>query len=110
MGNCAAASGSPLALPVATCINSNWASLSTTADVDCTKSACPAQCECSLSACADSVNTCLADATCAAAQSCALGCACSDQQCMLNCASSSGSPLALPVATCINSNCASVEV
>merc|ERR1711862_21952 len=34
-------------------------------------------------------------------------CACSDQQCSLNCASQSGSPLALPVATCINSNCAS---
>jgi hypothetical protein len=108
--NCAATSGSPLALPVATCINSNCASLSTTADVDCSKSACPSQCECSLSACTDSVNTCLADATCAGSQACAMACACSDQQCMLNCASSSGSPLALPVATCINSNCASVEV
>merc|ERR1712087_190272 len=87
----------------------NCASLSSTAAVDCTKSACPSQCECSLTACADSVNTCLADATCAASQSCAMACACSYQQCMLNCASSSGSPLALPVATCINSNCASLS-
>jgi hypothetical protein len=80
--------------------------LSAEADVDCSKSACPSQCECSLTACTDSVNTCLGDATCAASQTCALACACSDQQCMLNCASASGSPLALPVATCINSNCA----
>jgi hypothetical protein len=81
--------------------------LSSSADIDCSTAACPSQCECSLTQCADSINSCLADATCAAAQGCASACACNDQQCSLNCASSSGSPLALPVATCINSNCAS---
>jgi len=80
------------------------------AAVDCSKAACPSQCECSLTACADNVNSCLADATCAAGQVCALACACSDQSCALGCAAASGSPLALPVATCINSNCAGVEV
>merc|ERR1712048_60435 len=81
--------------------------LSAGADIDCSQAACPDQCECSKTQCTDSINTCLADATCAAAQGCALACACSDQQCALNCAAASGSPLALPVATCINSNCAS---
>ena len=81
--------------------------LSTEADIDCSKAACPSQCECSKTQCTDSINTCLADATCAAAQGCALACACSDQQCSLSCAAASGTPLALPVATCINSNCAS---
>merc|ERR1712151_1065231 len=81
--------------------------LSASADIDCSAAACPDQCECSKTQCTDSINTCLADATCAAAQGCALACACSDQQCALNCAAASGSPLALPVATCINSNCAS---
>jgi low affinity Fe/Cu permease len=82
--------------------------LSAEADIDCSTAACPDQCECSKVQCTDSINTCLADATCAAAQGCALACACSDQQCALNCAAASGSPLALPVATCINSNCASL--
>merc|ERR1712193_66874 len=54
-------------------------------------------------------NACLADATCAKGQSCALGCACGDTACSLKCASQAGSPLALPVATCINSKCASSD-
>merc|ERR1711862_1004663 len=107
---CAAATPSPKALPVATCINSNCAGLKS-AGVDCSASACPSQCECSLDKCADSINTCLADATCAKGQACALACPCSDTACSLKCAAATPSPKALPVATCINSNCASsVEV
>merc|ERR1712157_94055 len=106
--NCATQAGSPLALPVATCINSKCASVEETA-VDCTKATCQSQCECSLTACADPINACLADATCAKGQSCALGCACGDTACSLNCATQAGSPLALPVATCINPKCSSVE-
>merc|ERR1712176_409529 len=99
----------PKALPVATCINSNCAGTSLTA-VDCTKSACPSQCECTLDKCADSVNTCLADAECAKGQACALTCACGDTACNLKCAAATPSPKALPVATCINSNCAGTSV
>jgi len=75
--------------------------------VDCTKAACQSQCECSLKSCSDPINACLADATCAKGQACAQACACSDTACMLNCATQAGSPLALPVATCINSKCTS---
>merc|ERR1711860_330040 len=39
--------------------------MTSSADVDCTQSACQSQCECSLVKCADEVNTCLADAKCA---------------------------------------------
>jgi len=70
---------------------------------------CPTQRECSKTACADSIDTGLADATRAVAQGCALACARSGQQCALNCASQSRSPLAFPVATCMNSNCASLS-
>jgi len=80
------------------------------AAVDCTKATCQSECECSLTSCADQINKCLADATCAAGQSCALACACGDTACSLSCATKAGSPLALPVATCINSKCASVMV
>merc|ERR1712019_142410 len=101
--NCATQAGPPLALPVATCINSKCSSVEETASVDCTKATCQSECECSLTQCADPINACLADATCAKGQSCALGCACGDTACSLNCATQAGSPLALPVATCINS-------
>merc|ERR1712048_1523234 len=77
--------------------------------VDCSKATCQEECECSLKQCADPINACLADATCAKGQTCALGCACGDTACSLNCATQAGSPLALPVATCINSKCSSVE-
>merc|ERR1712176_1571371 len=100
--------GSPLALPVATCINSKCSSEAAPA-VDCTKATCQSECECSLTSCADPINKCLADATCAKGQACALGCACGDTDCSLNCATAAGSPLALPVATCINSKCSSSE-
>merc|ERR550537_433238 len=106
---CAAATPSPKALPVATCINSNCAGLKSEG-VDCSKSACPSQCECSLDKCADSINTCLADAQCAQGQACALTCACGDTACNLKCAAATPSPKALPVATCINSNCAGTSV
>merc|ERR1712019_217995 len=106
--NCATQAGSPLALPVATCINSKCSSVKETA-VDCSKATCQEECECSLKSCADPINACLADATCAKGQSCALGCACGDTACSLNCATQAGSPLALPVATCINSKCSSLE-
>merc|ERR1712187_257833 len=109
MGNCATQAGSPLALPVATCINSKCASVEAAPAVDCSKAACQTACTCSLDKCADSINACLADATCAKGQSCAEACACGDTACSLNCATQAGSPLALPVATCINSKCASVE-
>merc|ERR1712048_154595 len=90
------------------CINSKCSSVEETA-VDCSKATCQEECECSLKSCADPINACLADATCAKGQSCALGCACGDTACSLNCATQAGSPLALPVATCINSKCASLE-
>merc|ERR1712127_282796 len=95
------------ALPVAQCVNSKCVSLE--AAVDCSTSACPAECTCSLDKCADSVNACLADATCAKGQTCALACPCGDASCSLTCASQAGSPLALPVAQCVNSKCVSME-
>merc|ERR1712014_458118 len=113
---CAAANPSPKALPVAQCITKNCASEDVSAirgftgGVDCSKSACEKECKCSLEKCADSINSCLADATCAKGQSCALGCACGDTACALNCATQAGSPLSLPVATCINSKCSSATV
>merc|ERR1712048_1280071 len=90
------------------CINSKCSSVEETA-VDCSKATCQEECECSLKSCADPINACLADATCAKGQSCALGCACGDTACSLNCATQAGSPLALPVATCINSKCSSSD-
>merc|ERR1719414_968758 len=107
---CAAENPSSKALPVATCINKNCASSAEAVGaVDCSTSACPDQCECSLDKCADSINTCLADATCAQGQACALACACSDTACSLKCAAANPSSKALPVATCINKNCATVD-
>merc|ERR1712048_1284719 len=110
--NCATQAGSPLALPVATCVNSKCSSSDDAVleAVDCTKATCQSECECSLKECADPINACLADATCAKGQSCALGCACGDTACGLNCATQAGSPLALPVATCVNSKCSSSDV
>merc|ERR1712154_154666 len=110
MGKCAAANPSAKALPVATCLNKNCASEFQAADVDCTTAACPDQCECGLDKCADVINTCLADATCAQGQACALACPCSDTACSLKCAAANPSAKALPVATCLNKNCASVAV
>merc|ERR1711862_411227 len=75
---CATDAGSPLALPVATCVNSNCVSVEAAASVDCTKSTCQSECKCALDKCADSINACLADSTCAAGQDCAFGCACGD--------------------------------
>merc|ERR1712093_833632 len=75
--------------------------------VDCTKAACQKECECTLTKCKSQVDACLADATCAKAQGCALGCACGDKACSLKCAAANPSPKALPVALCINANCAS---
>merc|ERR1712113_778473 len=100
--------GSAKALPVAACINKNCAgsALKTTADIDCTTAACPNQCECSLDKCADSIATCLDDAKCATGQACALACPCSDTACELKCAAANPSAKALPVAACINKNCA----
>merc|ERR1712156_1092398 len=82
----------------------------TVAAVDCSTAACPDQCQCGLDKCGDAINSCLADSACAASQECALACACSDTACTLKCAASSPSAKALPVATCLNSNCASVVV
>merc|ERR1712032_842722 len=87
--------------------NKNCASSLRAADVDCTTAACPDQCECGLDKCADAINICLADATCAQGQACALACPCSDTACSLKCAAANPSAKALPVATCINANCAS---
>merc|ERR1712203_213859 len=80
------------------------------AAVDCTKATCQSECECSLKQCADPINACIADATCSKGQDCAYGCACGDTACSLNCATQAGSPLALSVATCINSKCSSMMV
>jgi len=107
---CAASSPSAAALPVATCLNSNCASTLGTAAVDCSTATCPDQCQCGLDKCSDVINTCLADDACAASQDCAFGCACSDTACALKCAASSPSAAALPVATCLNKNCASFVV
>merc|ERR1712085_159714 len=63
-------------------------------------------CDCSLDKCADSIASCLADANCAKSQDCALSCPCSDNACMLKCAASSPSAKALPVASCVNKQCA----
>merc|ERR1711976_781876 len=100
--------GSPLALPVATCINSKCSSLQA-ASIDCKTATCESACTCSLQQCGSQIDACLADAACAKGQACALGCACGDTSCSLNCATQAGSPLALPVAECINSKCSSVE-
>merc|ERR1712228_598758 len=89
------------------CLNVDLKKEDTAPGIDCTKAACQSQCECSLKSCSDPINACLADATCATGQACAQACACSDTACMLNCATQAGSPLALPVATCINSKCSS---
>jgi len=96
-------------LPVSATLKKVECSASTTA-VDCTTAACPDQCQCGLDKCGDAINSCLADSTCAASQECALACACSDTACTLKCAASSPSAKALPVASCLNSNCASVVV
>merc|ERR1712050_169529 len=77
------------------------------ASVDCSTATCQSACTCSLQQCGSQIDACLADAACAKGQACALGCACGDTQCSLNCATQAGSPLALPVATCINSKCSS---
>merc|ERR1712187_747940 len=87
------------------CLNSNCAS--TVSAVDCSTAACPDQCQCGLDKCGSAIDACLADATCAASQECALACACSDTACTLKCAAASPSAKALPVASCLNSNCAS---
>merc|ERR1711979_96254 len=104
------------ALPVAQCIETKCASHDVSAvkrfasGVDCSKAACQTECKCALDKCADSINACLADETCAKGQTCAEACACGDTACSLNCATQAGSPLALPVATCINSKCSSVLI
>merc|ERR1712166_830134 len=66
-------------------------------------------CSCSLDKCGSQVSACLADANCAASQACAAACACGDTSCSLTCAATSPSALALPVASCVNSNCQSLE-
>merc|ERR1712242_425045 len=104
---CAAANPSAKALPVATCLNKNCASEVAATAVDCSTAACPDQCQCGLDKCSDVINTCLADDACAAGQSCALACACSDTACTLKCAAANPSAKALPVASCLNKNCAS---
>merc|ERR1719336_2791330 len=107
---CAAANPSTKALPAALCINKQCGNTLDSAAVDCTTAACPDQCQCSLDKCSDAINTCLADDSCAAGQACALACACSDTACTLKCAAANPSAKALPVATCLNKNCASVVV
>merc|ERR1711920_1107853 len=89
------------------CLNVHTAKQVEASGVDCSTAACPDQCECSLSKCAAQIDTCLADATCAQGQACALACPCSDTACELKCAAANPSAKALPVATCLNSNCAS---
>merc|ERR1712039_831270 len=78
-------------------------------DVDCTTAACPDQCECGLDKCASVIDTCLADDKCASGQACALACPCSDTACELRCAEQNPSIKALPVAACLNKNCASLK-
>merc|ERR1712166_1009988 len=101
MLKCAASAPSAKALPVALCVNKKCATELKTADIDCTKSACPSQCSCSLDKCADKISSCLADANCAKSQDCALSCPCSDNACMLKCVASAPSAKALPVALCV---------
>merc|ERR1712151_565021 len=96
----------------AVCVNTHLVkeSLSSSADIVCSKATCEEACSCSLDKCASEIDACLAVSNCASAQSCALGCACSDSTCILKCAASSPSIKALPVAKCINSNCGSTAV
>merc|ERR1711976_999600 len=79
-------------------------------DVDCTTAACPDQCECGLDKCASEISSCLADANCASGQACAMACPCSDTACSLKCAAANPSTKALPVANCLNNNCATEEL
>merc|ERR1712025_1182179 len=90
------------------CLNVHTAQAVEASGVDCSTAACPDQCECSLSKCGSEIDACLADATCAQGQARALACPCSDTACSLKCAAANPSTKALPVANCINSNCASV--
>merc|ERR1712242_396837 len=92
----------------ASCLNKNCAALETTA-VGCSTAACPDQCQCGLDKCGDAIDTCLADEQCAKGQACALACACSDTACTLKCAAENPSGKALPVASCLNKNCAALE-
>merc|ERR1719191_1594814 len=73
--------------------------------VDCSKATCEKNCKCTNDKCASQVAACLGDSACAGSQDCALGCACGDDACILKCAASSPSAKALPLATCIKSNC-----
>merc|ERR1712127_1107053 len=108
---CAATSPSALALPVASCVNSNCQSLEAKDEaIDSSTFACPSACTCSLDKCSSQISACLADANCAASQACAAACACGDTSCSLTCAATSPSVLALPVASCVNSNCQSLAV
>jgi len=111
MLTCAAKSPSIKALPVASCVNSKCASTKLEAkDIDCSTAVCQDQCACSLDKCASEISACLGDSACAASQDCALSCPCSDNACMLTCAAKSPSIKALPVASCVNSKCASTLV
>merc|ERR1711907_119735 len=92
----------------AVCVNTHLVkeSLSSALDIDCTTAACPDQCTCSLDKCGSEIDTCLADDTCAKGQACAMACPCSDTACSLKCAAANPSTKALPVANCLNNNCA----
>lgn len=96
----------------AVCVNTHLVKesvLASAADVDCSTAACPGQCECGLDKCASAIDTCLADAKCASGQACAMACPCSDTACSLKCAAANPSTKALPVATCLNNNCATAD-
>jgi len=80
-------------------------SLTNAFDVDCSLSACPETCSCTTTRCLEPMNKCLDDADCAKLRDCPMQCGCGDQACLLECAGRTSSPLATPLAECIQSQC-----
>jgi len=74
-------------------------------DINCDASKCPDTCTCSKNNCAAPIDACLADGDCSKAQECAMQCACGDEACLLDCVGKTSSPLAMPAAECIQTNC-----
>jgi len=74
-------------------------------DIECSDSACVDTCTCSQEKCSEPIAACLGDGDCSAIKDCPMQCACGDEACLLACAGKTESPLAMPVAECIQSQC-----
>jgi len=84
---------------------SSLLTLASAFEIDCSTSACPDTCTCSKTACLQPIDACLGDAECSKLKSCPMECPCGDEACLLNCAGKTSSPLAVPVAQCIQTQC-----